>query len=153
MVDMSAPRCRYATEPGTRPDCQLTAVVRRGRVALCASCDALRSTLGKGQAPARLPAAPPIGPLDWVTQAQAQLRAAEAELAAAVIRARQAGQTWTAIGASLGITRQAAQQRFDHADLTERSRSGRTRRPPGQPSQSRSVIAATETMLAAPATH
>jgi hypothetical protein len=125
MVDMSAPRCRYATEPGTRPDCQLTAVVRRGRVALCASCDALRSTLGKGQAPARLPAAPPIGPLDWVTQAQAQLRAAEAELAAAVIRARQAGQTWTAIGASLGITRQAAQQRFDHADLTERSRSAR----------------------------
>jgi hypothetical protein len=89
--------------------------VRRGRVALCASCDALRSTLGKGQAPAQLPAAPPIDPLHWVTQAQAQLRAAEAELAATVIRARQAGESWTAIGASLGTTRQAAQQRFGHA--------------------------------------
>jgi hypothetical protein len=115
MVDIPAPRCRYATEPGARPDCQVTAVVRRGRVALCASCDALRSTLGKGQAAAPLPAAPPIDPLHWVTQAQAQLRAAEAELAATVIRARQAGQSWTAIGARLGTTRQAAQQRFGHA--------------------------------------
>ncbi len=115
MVDIPARRCRYATEPGARPDCQVTAVVRRGRVALCASRDALRSTLGKGQAAAQLPAAPPIDPLHWVTQAQAQLRAAEAELAATVIRARQAGQSWTAIGASLGTTRQAAQQRFGHA--------------------------------------
>jgi hypothetical protein len=115
MVDIPAPRCRYATEPAARPDCQVTAVVRRGRVALCASCDALRSTLGKGQAPAQLPAAPPIDPLHWVTQAQTQLHAAEAELAATVIRARQAGESWTAIGASLGTTRQAAQQRFGHA--------------------------------------
>jgi hypothetical protein len=114
MVDIPAPRCRYATEPDARPDCQVTAVVRRGRVALCANCDALRSTLGKGQAAAQLPAVPPTDPLHWVTQAQAQLRAAEAELAATVIRARQAGQSWTAIGASLGTTRQAAQQRFGH---------------------------------------
>jgi len=46
------------------------------------------------------------------TQAQTRLRGAEAELAAAVIRARQTGQSWTAIGASLGIIRQAAPQRF-----------------------------------------
>ena len=65
--------------------------------------------------PPKLPAAPPIDPLHWVTQAQAQLRAAEAELAATVIRARQAGQSWTAIRASPGTTRQAAQQRFGHA--------------------------------------
>ena len=114
MVDIPAPRCRYATEPDARPDCQVTAVVRRGRVALCANCDALRSTLGKGQPAAQLPAAPPIDPLHWVTQARAQLPAAETELAATVIRARQAGQSWTAIGASLGTTRQAAQQRFGH---------------------------------------
>jgi hypothetical protein len=115
MVDTPAPRCRYATEPDARPDCQVTAIVRRGRVALCASCDALRSTLGKGQAAAQLPAAPPIDPLHRVTQAHAQLRATQAELAATVTRARQAGQSWTAIGASLGTTRQTAQQRFGHA--------------------------------------
>ena len=114
MVDTPAPRCRYATEPDTRPHCQITAAVRPGHVALCASCDALRSTPGKGQPAIQLPAAPPLGPLHWVTPAQAQLRAAEAELAATVIRARQAGHTWTAIGASPGITRQAAQQRFGH---------------------------------------
>jgi hypothetical protein len=112
MVDMAAQRCRYSTEPDARPDCQVTAVVRRGGVALCARCDARRSTLGKGQAATRLPAAPPIDLLDWVTWAQDRLRTAEAELAAAVTRARQTGQTWTAIGASLGITRQGAQQRF-----------------------------------------
>jgi len=107
---MPAPRCRYATELNTRPDCQVTAVVCRGRVPLRASCDALRSTLGKGQAAARLPATQTIDLLDWITQAQAQLRGAEAELAAAVIRARQMGKSWTAIGARLGVTRQAAQQ-------------------------------------------
>ena len=109
---MPAPRCCYATDPAARPGCQVTAVVRRGQVALCASCDALRSTLGKGQAATRLPHAQPIDLLDWVTQAQARLRDAQTELAAAVTRARQSGQPWTAIGASLGITRQAAQQRF-----------------------------------------
>ncbi|HEY2309262.1 MAG TPA: hypothetical protein VGI05_25590, partial [Streptosporangiaceae bacterium] len=76
MVDIPAPRCRYATEPDARPGCQVTAAVRRGRVALCASCDALRSTLGKGQDATQLHAVPPIDPLHWVTQAQAQLRAA-----------------------------------------------------------------------------
>jgi hypothetical protein len=115
MIDTPGTRCSYATEPETRPDCQVTAVVRRGRIALCTSCDALRSTLGKSQAAVQLAAAPPIDLLHWVTQAQTRLRAAQAELAAAVIRARQAGQSWTAIGASLGITRQAAQQRFGPA--------------------------------------
>jgi hypothetical protein len=114
MIDIP-PRCRYATEPEARPDCRVTAVVRRGRVALCASCDALRSTFGKGSAATRLPAASPSDLLYWVTQAQARLRAAEVEFAAAVIRARQAGQSWTTIGASLRISRQAAQQRFGHA--------------------------------------
>jgi hypothetical protein len=57
-------------------------VIRRGDVALCASCDARRSTLGKGQPATRLPAAPPADLLHWVTQDQRRLRNAEAELAA-----------------------------------------------------------------------
>jgi hypothetical protein len=104
--------CHYAGDPVTRPCCQLTAVVRRGSVPLCAACDALRSTLGKGQPATPLPAGPPAGPLEWITTALASLHAAEADLAAAATRARQHGHSWAAIGARLGITRQAAQQRF-----------------------------------------
>jgi len=37
---------------------------------------------------------------------------ADAELRAAVAAARASGDSWTVIGAALGITRQAAQQRF-----------------------------------------
>lgn len=37
---------------------------------------------------------------------------AEAALRTAVLAARAAGESWTVIGAALGITRQAAQQRF-----------------------------------------
>ena len=39
--------CSYG---GSRPGCQLLAVVRYGPAALCAACDQRRSTLGKGQA-------------------------------------------------------------------------------------------------------
>ena len=43
------------------------------------------------------------------------LAAAEQELRDAVHAAREAGDSWTVIGAALDITRQAAQQRFgDH---------------------------------------
>lgn len=104
--------CHYAADPAARPCCQLTAVVRRGGIPLCASCDARRSTLGKGQPAAWLPASPPVDPLEWITTARARLRAAEADLAAAAARARQHGHSWAAIGDRLGITRQAAQQRF-----------------------------------------
>lgn len=40
------------------------------------------------------------------------LTAAEQELRDAVRAAREAGESWTVIGAALDITRQAAQQRF-----------------------------------------
>ncbi len=50
MVDIGWAQCHYAADPVRRPGCQVTAVVRRGTVPLCASCDALRSTLGKGAA-------------------------------------------------------------------------------------------------------
>jgi hypothetical protein len=110
MIDPT--RCRYATAPATRPDCQLLAVVRYGPIALCASCDQRRSTLGKGQPPTPLPPAPPVDPLAWIAQARRDLRAAEDTLTATVHRARQRGHPWSAIGAVLGISRQAAQQRF-----------------------------------------
>ncbi|MDC5697275.1 hypothetical protein OO014_08395 [Intrasporangium calvum] len=44
--------------------------------------------------------------------ARRSLAAAEQELRDAVRAARQAGDSWTVIGAALDITRQAAQQRF-----------------------------------------
>ncbi len=108
----TAMACYYADDPVRRPRCTLTATIRLGAVVLCASCNALRSTLGKGQTPIPLPAGPAFDVLSWVTTAHQQARTAEATLAAAVTRARQTGATWTVIGAHLGLTRQGAQQRF-----------------------------------------
>jgi hypothetical protein len=105
-------RCHYATEPATRPDCQLVAVVRYGHIGLCASCDQRRSTLGKQQPPTPLTTTTPFNVLAWIAHAQQELDNAEQTLAAAVHRARQQHHPWSAIGAALGITRQAAQQRF-----------------------------------------
>lgn len=49
------------------------------------------------------------------------LQAAESELRAAVHAARGAGDTWAAIGVALGITRQAAFQRFgQHSSAARR---------------------------------
>jgi hypothetical protein len=104
--------CHYADDPARRPQCTLTATVQLGAVMLCASCNALRSTLGKGQRPVPLPAGPGLDVLGWVTTAHQHAGATEATLAAAVTRARQAGASWTAIGAHLGVSRQGAQQRF-----------------------------------------
>jgi len=104
--------CYYAGDPVRRPRCTLTATVQVGAVALCASCNAARSTLGKGQRPVPLTAGKELDVLGWVATAQQQARAAEATLAAAVTRARQSGASWTAIGAQLGLSRQGAQQRF-----------------------------------------
>jgi hypothetical protein len=108
----SAVRCYYAAYPAARPHCTLTATIRLGAVTLCPSCHARRSTLGKGQQPATLPAGPPIDVLDWIGTARQQSADADNALAAAVTRARQAGHPWSAIGARLGISRQAAHQRF-----------------------------------------
>ena len=92
--------------------CTLTATIQLGAVTLCASCNAQRSTLGKGQRPVPLPPSPGVDALGWVTTAHHQADAAEATLAAAVTRARQTGASWTVIGAHLGVSRQGAQQRF-----------------------------------------
>ena len=47
-----------------------------------------------------------------IIAANEALRAAQAELIAAVAAARLAGDTWDAIGVALGVSRQAAYQRF-----------------------------------------
>jgi hypothetical protein len=108
----AAVRCHYAGDPALRPHCTLTAEFRLGPVTLCGSCTAARSTLGKGIAPRPLPPGPAIDVLDWVTDADASVRRARRDLDAAVTRARTQGRSWTQIAARLGITRQAAQQRF-----------------------------------------
>ena len=108
----AAVACHYAGDPALRPHCTLTAEIRLGPVTLCGSCGRARSTLGKGIAPRPLPPGPAIDVLDWVTDADASVRQARRDLDAAVTRARTQGRSWTQIAARLGITRQAAQQRF-----------------------------------------
>jgi len=105
-------RCFYADDPTHRPECTLTAVVRYDAMALCATCQLTRSTVGKGKVAIALPAAPALDVLDWIGAAQQQAAIAQRTLTAAVTRARHAGHSWTAISTRLGITRQAAQQRF-----------------------------------------
>ena len=105
-------RCHYAGDPAARPGCTLTATLRYGAVALCPSCNAARSTLGKGQTPIPLPADPGFDVLGWIASVHQQAGAAEATLAAAVTRARHSGAIWSVIGAQLGVSRQGAQQRF-----------------------------------------
>jgi hypothetical protein len=105
-------RCHSAADPVTRPDCQLLAVLRYGPIPLCASCDRQRSSLGKGVNPIPVPQAAPLDVSAWIEQAQRDLRQAERALVGVVRRARQRGHSWTTIGAALGVSRQAAQQRF-----------------------------------------
>jgi hypothetical protein len=117
---VDSPRlCYYADDPTRRPRCTLTATIQLGAVTLCASCNAARSTLGKGQPPVPLPAGRQFDVLGWIATAHQQARVADATLAAAVTRARQTGASWTAIGAQLGLTRQGAQQRFTRAPAHE----------------------------------
>ena len=105
----AATACYYASRPGQRPACQHLAVVRYGPTALCADCDRRRSAVGKGMAPVPLP-----GPNALVEVLVAQQACSQADegLRDAVARARRAGQPWSAVGAVLGTSRQAAQQRL-----------------------------------------
>ncbi len=98
--------CYYADDPARRPRCTLTAT-------------------GKGQTPVPLPAGAAFDVLGWVATAHQQANAAEATLAAAVTRARQAGASWLLIGAQLGVSRQGAQQRFTRASARESTKPAR----------------------------
>ncbi len=118
--DTTAPiRCHYAADPARRPHCTLTAEVQLGATPLCRSCARARSTLGKGTAPRPLPPGPPLDVLGWITEADAATRQAHRTLTAAVTRARAQGHTWTQIARQLGITRQAAHQRFGQDPLRQ----------------------------------
>lgn len=119
-VDTSIPtavRCHYADDPARRPRCTLTATVAFGTLALCTSCAARRSTIGKGQPAVALPTSPTLDVLAWIRAAHHNANAAERSLTSAITRAHQAGQPWSAIAAQLGVTRQAAQQRFARASM------------------------------------
>lgn len=101
-----ASACYYAA---ARQDCQVLGSVRYGQIVLCARCDQWRSTAGKGTPPIRLP--DPHILLEVAAARDACLQAA-ATLRDTVARARQAGHPWSTVAAILGVTRQAAQQRF-----------------------------------------
>jgi len=115
-------RCYYATDPAARPHCGLAATVRYGRTALCGSCRQQRSTLGKGQHPTPINTTDPIDLLAWIAQAHHDLHTAERVLHAAVTRARQHRHPWSAIGDTLNISRQGAQQRFGPPTATAEGR-------------------------------
>jgi len=127
----TAVRCHYAGDPTRRPQCTLTAAVQLGTVALCASCAARRSSIGKGQPPAALPAGPQVDVLAWIGAAHQHAKAADRTLSAAVTRARQAGHPWSDIGARLGVSRQAAQQRFTRASADESTKQPNAHPDPG----------------------
>jgi hypothetical protein len=55
----------------------------------------------------------PIEDLRAITSLAATIREADAALSGAVERARRDGHTWSQIGTALGVSKQAAQQRFD----------------------------------------
>jgi hypothetical protein len=81
-----------------------------GPTHLCATCDAMRSAVGKGTVPRPVPGVE-LGRLIDAAQAVAD---AERDLASAAHAARDAGASWAQIGDALGLTRQAAQQRWGH---------------------------------------
>jgi hypothetical protein len=57
-----------------------------------------------------------------IIEAKKVLEAAEQDLRDSVVAAREAGDSWTVIGAALGVTKQAAFQRF--AKHTQRAQQG-----------------------------
>ena len=111
--------CSHATDPDRRPQCLLTATVRFGTVTLCRACAGQRSTVGKGRTGIPLPPSPAVDLPSWIAVALLEAAAAQRTLTAAVSRARQAGLSWSIIGAQLGVTRQAAQQRFTRVSTTQ----------------------------------
>jgi hypothetical protein len=111
--------CFYTHRRQDRPCCECLGLIRYGPTTLCADCDRRRSAVGKGMAPVRLP--DPVALLE-VLAAQDAYRQGELALRHAVRSARAAGHAWSAVGLVLGITRQAAQQRFNDPAVTDSSK-------------------------------
>lgn len=106
----AANRCYYdgAVHRQQRPHCQGVAVVAYGPTLLCATCDLMRSAVGKGTAPRPVPGAE-LAQLRDAAHTAAQ---ADRLLDDAAHAARHAGASWTQIADAVGVTRQAAQQRW-----------------------------------------
>ncbi len=105
-------RCYYdqARRRQLRPHCEGVAVVAYGPTRLCATCDVMRSTVGKATVPRPVPGAELAALID-----AARLAAdAGRQVDNAADAARTAGASWAQIGDALGLTRQAAQQRWGH---------------------------------------
>jgi len=103
-------RCYYdgAAHHQHRPHCQGVAVVAYGPTLLCATCDLMRSAVGKGIVARPVPGAE-LGALADAAHAAAQ---ADQLLDDTAVAARHAGASWAQIGDAVGLTRQAAQQRW-----------------------------------------
>ncbi len=112
---LAALSCYYPDENGRpeRPQCQTVAVVAYGGVVLCAMCTSMRSA---GRQVARKVPGAELGEL---IEAARELGLAEERVNQALQGARLAGASWGQIGDALGITRQAAQQRFAAVDRSE----------------------------------
>jgi hypothetical protein len=110
--------CCYAGDPVLRPHCEHRAVVAYGPMALCRSCDARRSTMGKGIVGRSLVHGRDWTALETVEAGLRQLKAAEQQLVGAVAAARSLGHSWGELAVALGVTRQAAQQRFGKTSVS-----------------------------------
>ncbi len=124
--------CFYANRHQDRPCCDGLGVVRYGPTTLCGDCDRRRSTVGKGMAP--VPLSDP-GALLAVIAARDACRRAELALRHAVSSARATGHPWSAVGAVLGTTRQAAQQRFDEPVVADPLAKDQLQPPPFESSR------------------
>jgi hypothetical protein len=103
-------RCHYDADEHRhlRPHCEGVAVVAYGPTRLCATCDRMRSAVGRTHIARPLPGAQ----LARLVDAALAVAQAETELADAASAARAAGASWSQIGDAVGLTRQAAQQRW-----------------------------------------
>ncbi len=103
-------RCHYAgpDRKAQRPDCQGVGAIAYGSIVLCPRCDKLRSAVGRTGTVQELPGAE----LAELMAADAELAGAEERVVRALQNARGAGASWAQVGDALGISRQAAQQRF-----------------------------------------
>jgi hypothetical protein len=110
--------CCYADDPALRPHCEHRAVVAYGPMALCRTCDARRSTVGKGIVGRSLVHGRDWSALETVEAGLRQLKAAEQQLVGAVAAARSLGHPWGELAVALGVTRQAAQQRFGKTSVS-----------------------------------
>ena len=102
--------CYYSRQIGdvARQHCEGVAVVTYGNIVLCSMCDKMRSAVGRTNIARKLPGVELFG----LIEAARALRLSEQRLERAARLARDAGASWSQLGDAVGVSRQAAQQRF-----------------------------------------